>query len=606
MHWTKPVVAAIAICTLSLSIGVIANAAVAQDAHPATAQSSRQASQSIGSQWWRHAVIYQVYPRSFQDTNGDGIGDLKGIIERLDYLQKLGVDAIWLSPVYPSPNFDVGYDVSDYRDINPEYGTMADFDRLMAEATKRHIRVIMDMVMNHTSDMNAWFVQSRSSRTDPYRDWYVWHDGKGETATDPGRPPNNWGFFSHPSWTWDEATRQYYYHAYSADQPDLNWYNPAVHEEFKDILGYWLKQGVAGFRFDAVAALYEDPHFTDEEPTVDRNGKPILDRSGNPMHERTKTSDLPAVHTVIQEMRARIDSFDSSAFPGSRVMIGEVFPHNNTDLLGWYGSRAKPEFQLPMDMQVGFIDKLDVASFRQKLTEAETGIDGNVPLIVFDNHDRPRLDARFGDGIHDVAIQRVLSTILFASGGASLMYYGDEIGMKTTPPTRVEDVKDRMAGVAGWPRFKGRDGERTPMQWDAGKNAGFSAGSPWLPVPPSAATINVAAEESDPDSLLAWYRSLIRLKKSVPALESGANVMLDTENTKVLSWKREIAGRAPVIVAVNFTADPQTVDLAGPGQHDGPMTTLLKSPGATDPAALKSISLGPYGVYIGELKLTKR
>ena len=594
MHWTKCVVAAIAIFFLSLSTDVAAQT-----------NTSSAPRQSDGPEWWRHAVIYQVYPRSFQDTDGDGIGDLKGIIERLDYLQKLGVDAIWLSPVYPSPNFDVGYDVSDYRDISPEYGTMAEFDRLMAEANKRHIRVIMDMVMNHTSDMNAWFVQSRSSRNDPYRNWYVWRDGKGETATDPGGPPNNWGFINHSSWTWDEATRQYYYHAYSAHQPDLNWYNPAVHEEFKDILGYWLNRGVAGFRFDAVGALYEDPTFADEAPAKDKNGKPLLDMLGHPRNERVKTSDLPAVHSVIQEMRARIDSFDSGAYPGSRVMIGEVFPHDKADLLKWYGTRTKPEFQLPMDMQVGFIDKLDVAAFRQKLTEAETEIDGNVPLLVFDNHDRPRLDARFGDGVHDVAIQRVISTILFASGGTSLMYDGDEIGMKTTPPTRVEDVKDRMAGVAGWPRFKGRDGERTPMQWDANKNAGFSTGNPWLPVPPSASKINVEAEERDPDSLLAWYRSLIRLKKSVPALESGANVMLDTENTKVLSWKREVAGEPPVIVAVNFTAEPQTIDLAGHGLVDGAMTTLLKSPGATDAVALKSIALGPYGVYIGQLKAAK-
>jgi alpha-glucosidase len=605
MYWNKFVVAAVATCTLGVSVGTIPSPAAPQaSAAPSAARTTQ--THPTGSEWWRDAVIYQVYPRSFQDTNGDGIGDLNGITEHLDYLQKLGVDAIWLSPVYPSPNFDVGYDVSDYRDINPEYGTMADFNRLMAEANKRHIRVIMDMVMNHTSDMNAWFVQSRSSRTDPYRDWYVWHDGKGETATDPGGPPNNWGFVGRSSWTWDETTRQYYYHAYSAHQPDLNWYNPAVHEEFKDILGYWLKQGVAGFRFDAVAALYEDPSFADEAPAKDKDGKPILDRLGHPMNERTKTSDLPAVHTVIQEMRARIDSFDSSAFPGSRVMIGEVFPHSNAELLNWYGSREKPEFQLPMDMQIGFIDKLDVATFRQKIMEAETRIEGNVPLIVFDNHDRPRLDARFGDGIHDVAIQRVISTILFASGGASLMYYGDEIGMKTTPPTRMEDVKDRMAGVAGWPRFKGRDGERTPMQWDAGKNAGFSAGAPWLPVPSSAASVNVAAEERDPGSLLAWCRSLIRLKKSVPALESGANVMLDTKNTKVLSWKRELAGRAPVIVVLNFTAEPQTVNLVGPELNDAPLRTLLKSPGAKDPGTPKSISLGPFGVYVGEIKQATR
>ena len=230
------------------------------------------AEQANEQNWWRNAVIYQVYPRSFQDTNGDGIGDLKGVIEHLDYLQKLGVDAIWLSPVYPSPNADFGYDVADYRDINPEYGSMQDFYQLMAEAKKRNIRVIMDMVMNHTSDMNAWFVQSRSSRTNPYPDWYIWRDGKDETATSKGQPPNNWGRSGGSSWIWDDKSRQYYFHSFSAQQIDLNWHNPAVHQEFKDILGYWLKLGVAGFRFDAVGVLYKDPTFADLPAAKDEEG----------------------------------------------------------------------------------------------------------------------------------------------------------------------------------------------------------------------------------------------------------------------------------------------------------------------------------------------
>jgi alpha-glucosidase len=285
------------------------------------------------------------------------------------------------------------------------------------------------------------------------------------------------------------------------------------------------------------------------------------------------------------------------------VLIGETYMANIAELARMYGPADKPEFHLPMDLQVGMINKLDVAAFRAKLNDVETGIGGNIPLLVFDNHDNPRLAARYGDGAHDTEIQRAMATVLFASRGAALFYYGDEIGMKTTPPTRKEDVKDPI-GVTGWPKEKGRDGERTPMQWDGSVNAGFTkAGArPWLPVPPSAATINVEAEKSDPDSLLTWYRSLIRLKKTNPAFAHGENTMLDTSNTKVLSWVRQTPGAPAVVVAVNFTAEPQTVNLtaSGAGLQTGNVKTLLKTPGAADPVSLDRVALGPYGVYIGE------
>lgn len=293
-----------------------------------------------------------------------------------------------------------------------------------------------------------------------------------------------------------------------------------------------------------------------------------------------------------------------SAFPGNRVLIGETAGRTVADLMQWYGSPSKPEFELPMDQAVGFINKFDAKMFRQRIEEAETELGGNVPLLVFDNHDRPRMDARYGDGVHDTDIQRVLSTILFASGGATLMYYGDEIGMKTTPPTRIEDVKDTMEGIPGWPKNPGRDGERTPMQWRDGINAGFSTAKPWLPVPPSASAINVKAEEGDPNSLLAWYRSLIHLKKTNMALGTGHNVMLDRDNTKVLSWMRQVQGVTTVVVSVNFTPENQTVNL-GAGEVGVKTTmvhTLLKSPGSSDPASINRIELGPFGVYIGEVR----
>jgi alpha-glucosidase len=554
--------------------------------------------------WWKNAVIYEIYPRSFQDTNGDGIGDLNGITEHLDYLKELGVDAVWLTPVYPSPQVDFGYDISDYRAIDPQYGTMADFNRLVAEAGKRNIRIIMDMVMNHTSDQHKWFLESRSSRTNPYRDWYVWHDGKNETATSPGEPPNNWqSYFGHSAWQWDAKTRQYYYHKFYIQQPDLNWRNPKVHEAFKDIIAFWLQRGVGGFRFDAITSLYEDPEMRDEGVVKDQNGNPIINAYGDPQLDDSRTNNQPGVHEAVAEMRAEADKFDFKSFPGARVLIGETYLPNVAELAKMYGTERKPEFQLPMDTQVATINKLDVATFRSKLTDVETKIDSNIPLLLFDNHDNPRIDMRYGDGIHNTQIERVIATVLFASRGAALMYYGDEIGMVTTPPTRKEDVKDPI-GITGWPKEKGRDGERTPMQWNNESNAGFTTGTPWLPVPPSAEENNVDVERANPDSLFNWYRTLIHLKKTVPAFENGANVMLDTENTNVLSWLRQSPGMPQVVVSVNFTAQPQIVNLqsGGSGVAAAKLQTLLKSPGGVDPKSLDEIVLAPFGIYIGELQ----
>jgi alpha-glucosidase len=602
MHWTKKTANSIASCAIILLFVTTATFAAGQTAPAKHAPSASGTSTASERDWWKNAVIYEIYPRSFQDTNGDGVGDLNGITARLDYLKDLGVDAIWLTPCYPSPQVDFGYDVSDYEAIDPQYGTMADFDHLVAEASKRHIRILMDMVMNHTSDQHKWFLESRSSRTNPYRDWYMWHDGKGETATDKGAPPNNWqSYFGHSAWEWDEKTRQYYYHKFYIQQPDVNWDNPKVHEAFKEIIRFWLKRGVGGFRFDAINTLYEDPSLTDEDVVKDKNGDPVINAYGDPELDDSKTSNLPGLHPVVHEMRVTSDAFNSAAFPGTRVLIGETYMPNIAELAKMYGSPARPEFELPMDTQVGMINKLDVAEFRARLTDVETRIGANTPLLLFDNHDNPRVEARYGDGVHDTDIQRVIATVLFLSRGSALFYYGDEIGMKTTPPTRKEDVKDPI-GVTGWPKEKGRDGERTPMQWDASSNAGFTAASatPWLPVPPSAATINVKAEENDPNSLLTWYRSLIHLKKTNPAMARGENVMLDTGNTKVLSWMRHASGVPAVVVSVNFTAEPQTVSLTVPGTS-GKTKTLLKTPGAADPVSLNQIVLGPYGVYVGKV-----
>ena len=378
MHWTEK----IASCAMALFLGAGGLAAVAQNA-PASPESKTITTQSTEKDWWKNAVIYEIYPRSFQDSNGDGIGDLNGITQRLDYLKELGVDAIWLTPIYPSPQVDFGYDISDYENIDPQYGTLGRLrPAWLPKPTSAISASLMDMVMNHTSDKHKWFIQSRSSRTNPYRDWYMWHDGKGETATDKGEVPNNWqSDFGHSAWEWDEKTRQYYYHKFYIQQPDLNWNNPKVHQAFKDIIAFWLKRGVGGFRFDAITTLFEDPQMRDEDVLLDKDGKSYLNSYGDIALNDTRTNNLPATHPVMQEMRAAADRFDSNKFPGTRVLIGETYLPNIAELAKQYGAPDKPEFHLPMDTQVAFINKLDVATFRDKLVDAEEHLDGHTPLL---------------------------------------------------------------------------------------------------------------------------------------------------------------------------------------------------------------------------------
>ena len=553
----------------------------------AFAQSSTASSKPAGAAsdvWWKHALVYEIYPRSFQDSNGDGIGDLNGITQRLDYLKTLGVDAIWISPMYPSPQVDFGYDIANYEAIDPQYGTMADFDRLVAEAKKRNIRILLDMVMNHTSDKHPWFEESRSSKTNPKRDWYVWRDGKG-----PGVPPNNWqSAFGHSAWQFDPKTGQWYYHKFYIQQPDLNWRNPQVENAMFGTVKFWLNKGVAGFRFDAIPTLFEDPSLKDEK---------ILDGTnpyGDPNIDGSLTENLPEVHDVMRRLRALADKY-----PGNRVLIGETYLPNVQELDKWYGGAKHDELQLPMDMQVGFTNKLDVATFRQRINDAEHDIDGNQPLFVFDNHDNERSLNRYGDGKHDADIARVIATMLLATRATALMYYGEELGMTTTVPTRIEDVKDPV-GRTGWPKDKGRDGERTPMQWNDSAEAGFTTSDhPWLPVPASAKTVNVDAEVKDSDSLLNWYKMLVTLRRTNPTMHDGSLTMLDTGNDKVLSWMRQDAGHPTIVVACNFTADTQTVDLSGQGKQ---VKTLVKSPGMSDPASLDKVELGPFGVLIGQVE----
>jgi alpha-glucosidase len=560
--------------------------------------------------WWKHAVFYEIYPRSFQDSNGDGIGDLNGITQRLDYLKNLGVDAIWIAPMYPSPQVDFGYDISDYQSVDPKYGTVADMDHLIAEGKQRNIRVILDMVLNHTSDKHQWFIDSASSRTNPKHDWYVWNDGvpaNGPNVTayqkrfeHEGRvPPNNWeSGFGGSAWEWVPAVHQFYYHKFYKQQPDLNWRNPAVEKACFDAMRFWLDRGVAGFRLDAIPTLFEDPQLRDELETGGINAQ------GDPNLKDIYTSNLPGVHDVMRRMRVMVEKY-----PGNRVLIGETYLPDTAALNEWYGGAKHDELQLPMDMLVGFHgdhDKLDAPRFRKLIGEAETQLNGSQPLFVFDNHDNVRSWDRYGDGVHNQEIARILATILFTTRSTALMWEGEELGMVTSTPTRREDVKDPI-GITGWPKEKGRDGERTPMQWDSSKDAGFSdAAKTWLPVAADYKTVNVKTEEADPNSLLNWHKKLIAMRRNDPTLRDGNQIMIDETNSSVLSYVREgVAGNPTVIVAMNFTAQPQTVSL-DPKQANvagSTVTTLLTdAPSLQGTTSLQNITLPPYASWIGSIK----
>ena len=593
---------------LSALAGLFVSTLLIASSVPALAQAKASASSHASHTthadrpWWDNAVIYEIYPRSFQDSNGDGIGDLNGITSRLDYLKTLGVDAVWLTPIYPSPQVDFGYDISDYRAVDPQYGTLADFDRLQAQAKERNIGVIMDMVLNHTSDKHRWFIESSSSRTNPKANWYVWNDGK--LVNGKREPPNNWvSLFGGSAWQWDAKRNQYYYHEFYVQQPDLNWRNPEVRKAMYDVTRYWIHRGAAGFRLDAITSLFEDPKLGDEGYVRDKNGNIKINAYGDKQTDRSKTDNLPDVNGVLKQLRQVTDSTRDPKWGKKVVLIGETYVGSTADLRRLYGAH-NDELNLPMDTQVGFINKLDASEFRRKINDAETELHGNEPLFVFDNHDNPRWD-RYGDGVHNTEIGRMLAAILFASRDTAMMYYGDEIGMKTTPPKRKSDVRDPI-GIRGWPKQKGRDGERTPMQWSATANAGFSKPGvkTWLPIPNDFITVNVANEVRDPDSLLNWYKQMIKLRKSNAALVKGREVMVNTANPNVLSWLRLAKGAPAVVVACNFTANPQTIgfDLSAEGIHGTRVKTLMKSPGTADPASLGAVKLPAFGVYIGQVE----
>ncbi len=470
--------------------------------------------------WWKHAVFYEIYPRSFSDSNGDGIGDLNGITSKLDYLHDLGIDAIWLTPCYPSPQVDFGYDISDYCNIAPEYGTLADLDHLIAEAKKRNIRIVMDFVLNHTSDKHPWFVESKSSRSNPKRDWYIWRDGKSD-----GNPPNNWtSIFGHAAWKFDANTKQYYYHLFYPEQPDLNWRNPEVRTAMYDVVRFWLKRGVAGFRLDAVGCLFEDTGLHDNPVIAGTNN------FGDPNTEFKYNDHYPEVHDVLRELRKVLDSY-----PGNPVLIGETSGSDIPGIASWYGKNLD-EIQLPMNFTFAYLNKRSASDFRARIAEWDANPAKGWPLYFYSNHDQPRHYARYGDSAHNDAIAKMMAALLLTIRGTPLLYYGEEIGMDNNDPKRIEDVFDPI-GKLGWPKEKGRDGERTPMQWTADRFAGFSTVKPWLLPGDKYTTHNVASENADPMSILMFYKKLIALRKSEPFL-TGPYESIDPHNPNVLAFQR--------------------------------------------------------------------
>ncbi|HJU14857.1 MAG TPA: alpha-amylase family glycosyl hydrolase [Stellaceae bacterium] len=484
--------------------------------------------------WWQSAVVYQIYPRSFQDSNADGVGDLRGILRRLDHLAELGVDAIWLSPIFPSPMADFGYDVSDYTGIDPLFGTLDDFDALLAAAHARGIKLLLDLVPNHTSDRHPWFEESRSSRDNPKRDWYIWR------APGPdGGPPNNWlSEFGGGGWEWDERTGEYYFHAFLSAQPDLNWRNPAVREAIYDVMRFWLGRGVDGFRVDVIWRLLKDPLFRDNPANPDyREGQPPQRRL-IPLY----TADLPEVHDVIAEMRGVSDAFDE------RVLIGEIYLPVDR-LVAYYG-RDLRGCHLPFNFNL-LLTEWRAAKIAGLIDEYERVLPpGGWPNWVLSNHDRPRIASRVGR-----AQARIAAMLLLTLRGTPTLYYGDEIAMVQVPipPERVRDPLERNVPGMGL----GRDGARTPMQWDASPQAGFSTVAPWLPVAADYASENVENARRAANSVYHLHRRLIAVRRARPSLTVGRYRMILARGELIL-YLREFAQERTLVI-LNLGAVPSAV-----------------------------------------------
>ena len=556
--------------------------------------------------WWQTGVIYQIYPRSLQDSNGDGVGDLPGILARLDYFVHLGVDALWLSPIYPSPMADFGYDVADYTAVDPIFGTLDDLDRLLAAVHERGLKLILDFVPNHSSDQHPWFLESRSSRTNPKRDWYIWRDPSGPPTTDAphGQLPNNWlSHFGGPAWTWDETTRQFYLHSFLEQQPDLNWRNPEVKAAIFAALRTWLDRGIDGFRMDVLWLLIKDDQFRDNPPNPDWTPGSGSYGSLLPIH----TENQPETHTIVREMRALLDSY-----PGDRLLIGEIYLPL-PELVTYYGRPDPPQNAASSPSAISPQTSVPLSALPQPVTSPEpvspapqppqlqgaqmpfnfhlilSAWDADMiatlirdyeallppgawPNWVLGNHDKPRLATRLTP-----AQARVAVMLLLTLRGTPTLYYGDELGMidGTIAPDQVQDPAEKNQPGIGM----GRDPERTPMPWDATPLAGFTTGTPWLPINPDHTAINVRTEWHEDRSILTLYRQLLELRRAHPALRSGSIHSVSAEEG-ILRYTRQSPDPSTpehFEILLNLTESEQTASTAA---AEIILTTLLDGSGA--------------------------
>lgn len=562
--------------------------------------------------WWQKAVFYQIYPRSFADDNGDGIGDLPGIVAKLDYLRDLGIDAIWLSPHYPSPLFDCGYDVADYTDVAPEYGTLDDFRRLLDAAHTRGIRVILDLVLNHTSDRHPWFVESASSRDNPRADWYIWRDGRA------GGPPNNWqSTFGGSAWEYVPARGQYYYHYFFRQQPDLNWRNSAVKEAMFRAVCFWLDMGVDGFRLDAIGTIFEDPAMPDHPVPMTIGQLRHLGESAQTDEERAERGRLwdamfqyqhsrPEVHDLMRELRALVDTYS-----GDRVLVGE-----DDNVAYCRDGELHMVFNFPL-MRTERLTPAWVRRNQRERLGALAKISPDAwPCNTLGNHDSPRVYHRFGDGIHDAELARLHLVLLLTLKGTLFLYNGEEIGMTDLMLTDIRQFRDVLGiwfyqaqveefGVAPEVALQRaarltRDKCRTPMQWANAPNGGFCpAGvAPWLPVNPNYAQgVNVAEQDGDPTSLLNFYRRTLRLRRETLALVRGDYVPLAPRARDYLAFLRRADGQTCLVV-LNFSE--RRLTLRGTG-----LARLLLSSRAAGPTEPRTLAAGectilPYEAAILE------
>ncbi len=505
--------------------------------------------------WWQTGLIYQIYLRSFQDTNGDGIGDLKGIERRLDYLTSLGVDAIWISPMYPSPMADFGYDVANYCGVDARFGTLADFDDLLAQAHARRLKILLDFVPNHTSDQHPWFAESRSSRDNPKRDWYIWRD----PAPD-GGPPNNWiSDFGGSAWEWDEATGQYYYHAFLKEQADLNWRNPAVQATMYDVMRFWFDRGVDGFRIDVLWHMVKAADFPDNPLNPDY--QPAM----GDMHRvlQLHSTDQPEVHGIAAEMRAIAESYAAKGL-GERVLIGEIYLP--VDRLMRYYGRERAEVHLPFNFLL--VDApWEARSLAKLIADYEAALPpGGWPNWVLGNHDRPRVAAKRGQ-----AQARVAAMLLLTLRGTPTLYYGDELGLSDVviPLAQVQDPRELREPGLGL----GRDPVRTPMPWGRSENAGFTTAKPWLLLNADWLMRNVEQMAEEPHSILTFHRRLLAMRRTHPALSIGDFALLDAEGDVLAYERRHCAER--LIVALNLGGRSQCLQLPDWASDCRPLLSTL-------------------------------